>query len=96
MAGYHMPKGYAAFLSGVSLLGWSIIGLLTVLVSWAIGGPDFKDVIFGDAAIMVFVAGAGLGAYLVYWAQHHGHRSSGGLPATGERRHEPFDRRQAA
>ncbi|HEX8963987.1 MAG TPA: hypothetical protein VF801_13380 [Rhodocyclaceae bacterium] len=94
MAGYHMPRGYASFLSGVSLLVWSIVGLLTVLVSWAIGGAGFKDSIFGDQFMAVFAVGIAFGIYLVYWAQHHGHRSE--LPDAGDRRHGIGDRRQAA
>ena len=95
MAGYHMPRGYAAFLFGVSLAIWSVVGLLTVLVSWAIGGGDFKDAIFGNTSIAVFLAGTAIGAYMVYWAQHHGHRG-GGVPTTGDRRHSAYDRRRAA
>jgi hypothetical protein len=78
MGGYRMPRGYGSFLSGVSLLTWCIVGLLTVLVSWAIGGDDFKDSIYGNADIIVFLVGIGFGVWLVHWAQHHGHRSDDG------------------
>ena len=94
MAGYHMPRGYGSFLSGVSLLTWSVIGLLTVLVTWAIGGTDFKNSMFGDAFMAIFAVGIAFGAYLVYWAQHHGHHSE--IPAAGDRRQGIGDRRQAA
>ncbi|MGE5467922.1 MAG: hypothetical protein ACM3Y9_10910 [Ignavibacteria bacterium] len=77
MGGYHMPRGYAAFLSGVSLLVWCIVGLATVLVSWAIGGTDFKNSIFGNADMALFAVGIVAGAWLVHWAQHHGHRAGG-------------------
>lgn len=96
MAGYHMPRGYAAFLFGVSLVVWSVVGLLTVLASWAIGGGDFKDAIFGNASITVFLLGTAAGAYMVHWAQNHGHRVVANVPATGDRRHAAFDRRRAA
>ncbi|HEX8988814.1 MAG TPA: hypothetical protein VF816_12720 [Rhodocyclaceae bacterium] len=93
MAGYHMTRGNFAFLSGVSLIVWSIVGTLTVLASWAIGGSDFKNVIFGDVDIGVFTLGVVVGAFLVAWAQHHGHRGTTPIP---DRRHGLIDRRQAA
>ncbi len=77
MTRYHMPRGYGCFISGASLITWCTMGLLFVLVSWAVGGSDFKDSIFGDAAMMVFVAGVALGALLTAWAQRHGHRDRG-------------------
>jgi hypothetical protein len=95
MAGYHMARGNFAFLSGVSLLGWSIVGLLAVAVSWLIGGTDFKNVIFGNEAIGMFTLGIIVGAFLVAWAQHHGHQG-GRIPVGGDRRRMLGDRRQAA
>ena len=94
MAGYHMSRGNFAFLSGVSLLAWSIVGLLTVVVSWLIGGTAFKDLIFGNEVIGIFSLGILVGAFMVAWAQHHGHRA-GRIPAGGDRR-MLGDRRQAA
>lgn len=53
------------FLGGVTLMVTSTMGLVTVLVSWALGGAEFKDSIFGDHALLVFLGGFLAGVALV-------------------------------
>jgi hypothetical protein len=74
MAEFHMQKGYGFFISGTSMMLWCTIGLFSVVAAWLVGGTEFKDSIFGDAAIAVFFAGLVVGAILTYWGQTHGHR----------------------
>ncbi len=76
MADFHMPKGYGFFISGTSLISLSLLALFFVIVSWAIGGTDFKNSIYGDLAMTILVAGVVVGAVLTYIGQKRGHRQN--------------------
>lgn len=59
---FHMEKGDALFIEGTSLMFFSALVIISVLVAWAVGGSEFKDSFFGDVALgfagMGFIAGA--------------------------------------
>lgn len=70
----HRPTSDALFLSGTSLMALSGLVLSCVLVAWAIGGSDFKDSFYGNAAIVLSFAGFIVGLGTDYFAQKQDHR----------------------
>jgi len=70
---FHMAKGDGLFIGGSSLIAVCSLGLVSVLVAWALGGTEFKDSIFGNAAMIVFGTGIIAGAVMDYFAKKRGH-----------------------
>jgi membrane associated rhomboid family serine protease len=64
-----MAKGDGLFVTGTSLMVWCALALIFVLVAWAVGGTEFKDSIFGDAAILLTCTGIVAGAAMDYLAR---------------------------
>lgn len=71
-----MTKGDVLFIEGTSLMAVSGLIIVSVLVAWALGGSEFKDSIFGDAALAFAGLGFVAGAALDYFAQKNGHGKS--------------------
>ncbi len=65
-----MPKGSGAFISALAIVAWCLMSLAVVLVSWALGGTEYKDSIFGNVAVATCVAGIVGGNILLHWARH--------------------------
>jgi len=60
----HVPKGPNIFaLSVGEVVGFSI-AILFFLISWMVGGDDFKASIGGNAGLAVLIAGLAIGAIL--------------------------------
>jgi hypothetical protein len=72
---FHMAKRDTLFLSGTSMMALSGLVSSFVLLAWLIGGSEFKDSIYGNAAIVLSFAGFLTGAVIDYLAQKAGHRS---------------------
>ncbi len=70
---FHMTKGDALFIEGTSLMAVCGLIIVSVLAAWALGGTEFKDSIFGNAALWLAGAGFIAGAALDYFAQKNGH-----------------------
>ncbi len=66
---FHMAKGDALFLEGTSVMVMCAVVIPAVLVSWPIGGNEFKDEFYGDAALSVAGIGLLVGAALDYFAK---------------------------
>jgi hypothetical protein len=73
---FHMTKRDALFIEGTSLMAVCGLIIASVLVAWALGGTEFKDSIFGNAALGLAGAGFIAGAALDYFAQKNGHGKS--------------------
>ena len=58
----HVTKGPNLFAFSVSEAVWSSIALFFFLVSWAVGGDDFKDSIGGYYSLAILVLGITIGA----------------------------------
>lgn len=63
---FRMARCDRYFLWGMTLMVCGTLGLVSVLVSWAVGGTTFKDSFYGDHALI-----AGLGAFLLGVAMVH-------------------------
>ncbi|MDD5250331.1 MAG: hypothetical protein PHY45_15215 [Rhodocyclaceae bacterium] len=66
---FHMARGDAFFIEGTTLMVWCGLAMVTVLVSWAIGGTGYKDALYGDAVLVIGGIGFVVGAVLDYFAQ---------------------------
>lgn len=73
MSDFHMAKGDGLFLSGTSLMAMCAVVLFSILVAWAVGGSEFKDSFYGDAALVLAGAGFIAGAVLDCFAQKRKH-----------------------
>lgn len=51
-------------LASMTLVGLSSIALFFLLLSWAIGGKEYKDSIYGDYALVVILLGLIVGGGL--------------------------------
>lgn len=69
-----LPRGSGAFISGVAIVTWCLMSLAVVLISWALGGAEYKDSILGNVAIVTCIAGVIGGNILCHWARHQGRR----------------------
>lgn len=49
--------------ASMTLIVWSSIALFFLLLSWAVGGTEYKDAIYGNSAFVVILLGliAGIG-----------------------------------
>jgi hypothetical protein len=63
-------KGAGIQLCGTCLTTYSAMALFFVLVAWLAGGDQFKDSIFGNASIAVFLAGIAAGIVMTTVARH--------------------------
>lgn len=59
---FHVAKGPNLFALLVGEVVWSSIALLFFLVSWAVGGDDFKDSIGGNYSLAILLLGILIGA----------------------------------
>ena len=62
-------KGAGVQFCGTCLTALSGMALFFVLIAWLVGGDQFKDSIFGNADIAVFLAGIGLGVLMTVTAR---------------------------
>lgn len=62
-------KGAGVQLCGTCLTTFSAMALFFVLVAWLVGGDQFKDSIFGNADIGVFLLGIAVGAVMTVMAR---------------------------
>lgn len=60
----HFPKGPNLFALSVGVVVCFSIALFFFLLSWIVGGDDFKDSIGGNLALTGSVAGLAVGAIL--------------------------------
>lgn len=60
----HFPKGPNLFALSVGEVVWFSIALFFFLLSWIVGGDDFKDSISGNLALTGLVAGLAVGTIL--------------------------------
>jgi len=60
----HVSKGPNLFAFSVGDVVWCCIGLFFFLVSWAVGGGDFKDSIGGNYSLVILLLGISIGAVL--------------------------------
>ncbi len=58
----HVTKGQNLFALSVGVIAWSSIALFFFLVSWAVGGNDYKDSIGGNYGWAIPVLGIMIGA----------------------------------
>ena len=70
---FHMAKGDALFIEGTTLMTCCALVMGSVLVAWAVGGSEFKDSIYGNAALAVAAVGFIAGALLEYFGQKRRH-----------------------
>lgn len=57
----HAIQGPNLFAFSVGEVVWSCLGLLFFLVSWAVGGDDFKDSIGGNYSLVILLVGILIG-----------------------------------
>ncbi len=60
----HLPKGPNLFALSVSEVVWASVALFFFLVSWVVGGEDFKESIGGSISLAVLLAALLAGAIL--------------------------------
>ncbi len=60
-----------AFLYGIGLIAVSAMALFFVLVSWAIGGTNYKETIGGNVGILICVTGMAIGTLLAHTARRN-------------------------
>jgi len=60
-----------AFLYGIGLIVVSAMALFFVLVSWAIGGTNYKEAIGGNVGILICVTGMAIGTLLAHTARRN-------------------------
>jgi hypothetical protein len=69
---FHMAKSDALFFSGSSLMALCGLTITCVLVAWALGGGEFKDSFYGNAALVLSFAGLIAGAVIDHLALQRG------------------------
>ncbi len=69
---FQLAKSDALFFSGSSLMALCGLTITCVLVAWALGGSEFKDSFYGNAAIVLSFAGLLAGAAIDYLALRQG------------------------
>lgn len=57
----HVDQNPNLFAFSVGEVVWSCLGLLFFLVSWAVGGDDFKDSIGGNYSLVILLLGILIG-----------------------------------
>jgi hypothetical protein len=62
----HIPKDPNLFALSVGELVWVSIAFFFFVVSWAIGGDEFKDSIGGNIGLAVLLLGLAIGAVLCF------------------------------
>jgi hypothetical protein len=62
MHSIHLPKGPNLFVLSVGEVIWFSIALFFFLVSWIVGGDEFKDSIGGNIGLAGLLAGLAIGA----------------------------------
>lgn len=73
MADTENPEGSGLYRSAsICLLTWCPIALFFFLVSWLVGGDEFKDTIGGYYTLIVLLAGIAVGAVLNVVSRHSG------------------------
>lgn len=60
----HFPKGPNLFALSIGDVVWFALAIFFFLVSWAVGGSDFKDSIGGNISLAGLIAGLAIGAVL--------------------------------
>jgi len=60
----HVPKGPNLFALSVGDVIWFSISLFFFLVSWAVGGEEFKDSLGGNIVLAALLSGLGIGVIL--------------------------------
>lgn len=60
----HLPKGTDIFAISVGAIYWFSLALFFFLLSWAVGGNDFKASIGGNVSLVVLVMGVAVSAIL--------------------------------
>lgn len=60
----YVAKGPNIFALSVGEVVWCCIALFFFLVSWAVGGDDFKDSIGGNYTLVIVLLGISIGAVL--------------------------------
>lgn len=60
----HVAKGPNLFAFSLGDIVWFGIALFFFLVSWAVGGEDFKDSIGGNYSLAILLLGISIGAVL--------------------------------
>ena len=58
---FHVAQGPNLFAFSVGEVVWSCLGLLFFLVSWVVGGDDFKDSIGGNYSLVILLLGILIG-----------------------------------
>lgn len=59
---FHVAKNPNIFAFSLGVVIWCGIALVFFLVSWAVGGDDFKDSIGGQYSLAILVLGIIIGA----------------------------------
>lgn len=59
---FHVAKGPNLFAFSLGEISWFGIALFFFLVSWAVGGDDFKDSIGGNYSLVFLLLGLSIGA----------------------------------
>ena len=60
----HFPKGPNLFALSVGEVVWFSLAIVFFLLSWMVGGDDFRDSIGGNVGLVVLLAGLVIGAIL--------------------------------
>ena len=58
----HAPRGPNVFAFSIAEVVWCALALIFFLVSWAVGGDEFKESIGGAYTLVVLLAGILIGA----------------------------------
>lgn len=63
MTSADMPEVSGLEFASMTLIAWSSMALFFLLLSWAVGGTEYKNSIYGDYALVVILLGlvAGIG-----------------------------------
>lgn len=69
--GSHAPDAPNLFAFSVGEVIWSFIALFFFLVSWAVGGDNFKDSIGGNYSLIILLFGILIGAVLAALSRPH-------------------------
>jgi len=57
MANIDAPEVSGLKFASVTLIAWSSIALFFLLLSWAVGGTEYKDSIYGNSGLVVVLVG---------------------------------------
>lgn len=62
LSNVHLPKGTDVFAIAVGAIYWFSLALFFFLISWAVGGDDFKASIGGNVSLVLLVGGVAVSA----------------------------------